>query len=128
MLIEQLDMDTGSKILDVGAGTGNQPALEELQANFQIKVTAIVTVAEILAKFLNHPGPKIRREMIHGIELRGRTHPEEVLPLLAEVQHDPNKKIREMVVHVLGQISYKKGCLEKVVGALKIWENRELVQ
>jgi hypothetical protein len=30
--------------------------------------------------------------MIHGIELRGRTHPEEVLPILAEVQDDPDKE------------------------------------
>jgi hypothetical protein len=31
------------------------------------------------------------------------------------------------VIHVAGQISYKKGCLEKVVNNLKNWENKELV-
>ena len=45
---------------------------------------------------------------MHGIELRGRTHPEEILPLLKEVQSDPDKKVRRMVIHVLGQTSYKK--------------------
>jgi hypothetical protein len=33
-----------------------------------------------------------------------------------------------MIVHVLGQISYKKGCLEKVISALRTWENREIVE
>ncbi len=28
---------------------------------------------------------------------------------------------------MLAQISYKKGCLEKVIPALEGWENRELV-
>ena len=33
-----------------------------------------------------------------------------------------------MVIHVIGQISYKKGCLEKVVSALKEWKDEELVK
>ena len=33
-----------------------------------------------------------------------------------------------MVIHVLGQISYKKGCLEKVVLALKGWGDKEMVK
>jgi len=33
-----------------------------------------------------------------------------------------------MIIHVLGQISYKNGCLEKVVENLKSWKNRELVR
>lgn len=78
-------------------------------------------------KFLHHPDPIIRRTVIHGIELRGRTHPEEILPLLAELQNDPDKNVKKMMVHVLGQISYKKGCLEKVVSSLKNWENKKLV-
>jgi hypothetical protein len=32
-----------------------------------------------------------------------------------------------MIIHVIGQISYQKGCLEKVVDALKRWQNKELV-
>jgi len=78
-------------------------------------------------KHIHHPDPEVRREMVHGVELRGRTHPEDVLPLLEELQHEESKRVRDMLVHVLGQISYKKGCLEKVTTALKNWENQELV-
>lgn len=84
-------------------------------------------VLDFARRFLHHPDPKIRREVIHGIELRGRTHPEEILPLLKELENDPDRKIRDTVVHVIGQISYKEGCLEKVVSALKTWHNQELV-
>ncbi|MGC9517215.1 MAG: HEAT repeat domain-containing protein [Methanomicrobiales archaeon] len=76
---------------------------------------------------IHDPDPEIRREVIHGIELRGRTHPEDVLPLLKEVQNEDNKRARDMIIHVIGQISYKKGCLEKVVSSLKLWKNKDLV-
>lgn len=62
------------------------------------------------------------------MNLRGRTHPEEILSLLTEVQSDPDKNVRRMVIHVLGQISYKKGCLEKVVLALIGWKDEEMVK
>ncbi|MBN2012594.1 HEAT repeat domain-containing protein [candidate division KSB1 bacterium] len=80
------------------------------------------------AKFIRHNNPDIRREMIHGIELRGRTHPEDVLPLLQSAEHDDNKKVIAMIIHVLGQISYKKGCLDKVLNHLKTWNNKSLVK
>ncbi|MEA3282779.1 MAG: HEAT repeat domain-containing protein [Euryarchaeota archaeon] len=57
----------------------------------------------------------------------GRT-PKEILTPLTEVQGDPDKNVRRMVIHVLGQISYKKGGLEKVVLALKGWGNEEIVK
>jgi len=83
---------------------------------------------EFAGRFLHHPDPEIRRMIIHGVELRGRTHPEDILPLLAELQSDPDSKVRRTVVHILGQISYKEGCLEKVVSELKRWKNEKLVQ
>ncbi len=76
---------------------------------------------------LHDDDPKIRREIVHGIELRGRTHPEEVLPLLKELQNEKVKTVRDMIIHVIGQISYKKGCLETVVENLKSWTNKDLV-
>ena len=82
---------------------------------------------EFTKKHLNDDNPQIRREIIHGIELRGRTHPEEVLPLLEELQNEEVITVRNMIIHVLGQISYKNGCLEKVVENLKSWKNRELI-
>ncbi|MCK9152609.1 HEAT repeat domain-containing protein [Methanobacterium alcaliphilum] len=83
---------------------------------------------EFSQKFLNHPDPEVRRVIIHGIELRGRTHPEDVLPLLHQVQYEQVPRVRNMIIHVIGQISYKKDCLEKVVSSLVNWENEELVK
>lgn len=78
-------------------------------------------------QFLHHENKEIRREICHGIELRGRTHPQDILPMLRELQFDKTARVRNTLVHVLGQIAYKKGCLETVVADLKNWENRELV-
>lgn len=78
-------------------------------------------------KFLHHDDKEIRREICHGIELRGRKHPEDILPLLKELQFDSTKRVRSTLVHVLGQISYKKNCLEIVLKDLKEWQNKELV-
>ncbi|MHA1754800.1 MAG: HEAT repeat domain-containing protein [Candidatus Odinarchaeia archaeon] len=85
-------------------------------------------VIKFAKKFLNHPNPKVRKAVIHGVELRGRTHPEDILPLLESAQNDPDKSVLNTIVHVLGQISYKEGCLEKVVFNLKKWENKKLVK
>ena len=84
-------------------------------------------VIEWSRKWLHHPDKEIRREICHGIELRGRTHPEDILPLLKELQYDKTKRVRGTLVHVIGQISYKKGCLEKVISHITEWENKELV-
>ena len=77
--------------------------------------------------YLLHPDKEVRREICHGIELRGRTHPEDILPLLKELQHDKTKRVRSTLVHVIGQISYKKGCLEKVMHEISTWDNIALV-
>lgn len=77
--------------------------------------------------YLKHSDKEIRREICHGIELRGRTHPQDILPLLEELQHDPTARVRNTLVHVLGQIAYKKGCLATVVQTLKTWDNQALV-
>jgi 3-methyladenine DNA glycosylase AlkC len=79
-------------------------------------------------QYLCHQNKEIRKEICHGIELRGRTHPQDILPMLEELQHDKNAEVRKMLIHVLGQISYKKGCLEKVIKALNTWDNKNLVE
>ena len=79
-------------------------------------------------RFLQHEDYEIRREICHGIELRGRTHPQDILPLLKKLQHDKKARVRNTLIHVLGQIAYKKGCLETVIAELKTWKNKELVQ
>ncbi len=77
--------------------------------------------------YLHHPDKEIRREICHGIELRGRTDPADILPLLKELEHDPTLRVKNTLVHVLGQISYKKNCLPIVVAQLNTWQNKELV-
>lgn len=79
------------------------------------------------AKYLHHEDKEIRREICHGIELRGRKHPEDILPMLKELQHDKTARVRDTLVHVLGQIAYKKGCLAIVIDHLNTWDNPELV-
>lgn len=78
-------------------------------------------------KYLHHPDKEVRREICHGIELRGRTHPQDILPLLKELQFDQTARVKNTLVHVLGQIAYKKGCLAIVVEHLKSWDNQALV-
>ncbi len=78
-------------------------------------------------KYLHHKNKEIRREICHGIELRGRKHPQDILPLLKELQYEPTARVRNTLVHVIGQIAYKKDCLSTVVAHLKNWDNRQLV-
>jgi len=79
-------------------------------------------------KYLHHPDKEVRREICHGIELHGRTHPQDILPLLRELQNDTTARVQNTLVHVLGQISYKKGCLETVIAHLNDWKNKELTE
>jgi len=87
-----------------------------------------VPVLQWAKGYLKHPDKEIRREICHGIELRGRTHPQDILPLLKELEFDETKRVSKTLVHVLGQISYKNGCLKTVVEALNKWQNKALVQ
>jgi hypothetical protein len=59
--------------------------------------------------------PEARRTAAHGLELRGRTHPEDVMPVLRLLQFEKHKRVRPMLIHIFGQISYKKGCFEAIL-------------
>ncbi len=78
--------------------------------------------------YLKHADKEVRREICHGIELRGRTHPQDILPLLKELEFDETKRVSDTLIHVLGQIAYKNGCLKTVVAHLNTWENKPLVE
>lgn len=78
--------------------------------------------------YLKHEDKEIRRQICHGIELRGRTHPQDILPLLQVLEFDNTRRVSDTLVHVLGQIAYKNGCLKTVVLHLNSWKNKELVQ
>lgn len=96
-----------------------------------IKKMGEVTPVPVLRwakKYLHHPDKEIRREICHGIELRGRKFPQDILPLLQELEHDKTARVRNTLVHVIGQIAYKKGCLQTVIAHLKKWHNKELVE
>jgi HEAT repeat protein len=84
-------------------------------------------VLELAGRHLSDADPEIRREVVHGIELHGRRHPEDVLPLLERLQGERVRRVREMIAHVLSQISYKPGCLPKVLERLATWHDRDLV-
>lgn len=87
-----------------------------------------VPVLHWAAQYLDHPDKEIRREICHGIELRGRKHPLDILPLLQRLEFDKTARVRNTLVHVIGQIAYKKGCLEAVTDHLRSWKNKELVR
>lgn len=87
-----------------------------------------VSTLEWAKRYLHHPNKEIRREICHGIELRGRKHPQDILPLLKELQYDQTARVRSTLIHVLGQIAYKKGCLETVIKELNTWDNQKLVE
>ena len=87
-----------------------------------------VPVLTFAKRFLHHENAEVRREICHGIELFGRTHPEDILPLLKELQYEETARVRNTIIHVIGQISYKKACLEAVIEHLKTWENTALVE
>ncbi|WP_296383901.1 HEAT repeat domain-containing protein [Winogradskyella sp.] len=87
-----------------------------------------VLVLDWAKGYLKHSDKEIRREICHGIELRGRTHPQDVLPLLKELEFDETKRVSDTLIHVLGQIAYKRGCLQTVVSHLNTWQNKTLVQ
>ena len=77
-------------------------------------------------KYILHEDPEIRRQVLHGMELRGRKHPEDILPVLRLLEFETHKRVRPMLVHVMGQISYKQGCLEPVLKELYTWHDDEL--
>ncbi|POY35446.1 hypothetical protein C3K47_15410 [Solitalea longa] len=87
-----------------------------------------VPVLKWAKEYLHHPDKEIRREICHGIELRGRKYPQDILPLLKELEFDKTVRVRNTLVHVLGQIAYKKGCLKTVVEHLKSWGNTQIVK
>ena len=86
-----------------------------------------IPVLEWAKKYLHHPDREIRREICHGIELRGRTHPQDILDMLRELQHDKTVRVKNTLIHVMGQISYKPGCLKTVLAHLKTWDNAAIV-
>jgi hypothetical protein len=115
-LLEHAFSDSHHSVLNAVTG-----ALKQLGEKNPIPTIAFVKTQ------LQNTESHIRVKLLHGLELRGRKHPNEVLPILIEYQNDLDKKVKDTIIHILGQISYKKGCLQQVISSLKGWENTELV-
>lgn len=77
-------------------------------------------------KYILSDSPEVRRLICHGLELRGRTHPQEIIGLLKKLQYDKHPRVKEMLIHVLGQISYKKGCFHFVENEVALWDNADI--
>ena len=77
-------------------------------------------------RHITSPDPEARRTAAHGLELRGRTRPEDVMPALRLLQFETHRRVRPMLIHIFGQISYKMGCLPKVTAELLTWEDKAL--
>jgi len=77
-------------------------------------------------KHICSPDPEIRRLVLHGLELRGRTHPQDIIGSLRKLQYDENKRVWDTLIHVLGQISYKRGCFAFVARELETWDNKKV--
>lgn len=80
------------------------------------------------AAYMLSDSAEVRRLVCHGLELCGRTHPQEIIETLKLLQFDDNRRVRAMLIHVLGQISYKKGCFVFVAQAVSKWENKEIYE
>jgi hypothetical protein len=78
-------------------------------------------------EYSHHPDKEIRREVCHSLELRGRKYPQDILPILQELQYEKTARVRNTLIHVIGQVAYKKGCIQTVVEHLQHWENKQLV-
>lgn len=127
--IGRTDFDVVRPLFEVGLfdihHSPRNAVIGSIKKMAEVNPTPVLTWCK---QYLHHTDKEIRREICHGIELRGRKHPEDILPMLKELQFDKTARVQNTVVHVLGQIAYKKGCLQKVVEDLKSWENKELVQ
>jgi len=77
-------------------------------------------------KHISSPDPEVRRVALHGMELRGRTHPQDIIGVIRNLQYDENKRVWDTLIHVLSQISYKKGCFVFVAKELESWENQNV--
>ncbi|MEJ2628752.1 MAG: HEAT repeat domain-containing protein [bacterium] len=116
-ILEQALFDHHNSVLNAVTG-----ALKQLGDKNPIPTLRFVK------KHLRNLDTNIQVRLLHGLELRGRTHPEDILPILAEYQDESQSKVMKMIIHILGQISYKQGCLEKVMCILKSWKNKNLVE
>jgi len=127
MIQMDYDLPTMQKLLESGLADKHHKVKNAVQGS--LKRLVAKNPAEIIPfckKYITSADPEIRRSVAHGLELRGRTHPEDVMPALRLLQFEKHKRVRPMLIHIFGQISYKPGCLEKVTAELLTWKDKQL--
>jgi len=125
--IAVIDIAPVEHLLDIGITDPHHSVKNAVQGS--LKKAGEKNPAQITLFCRRHiisPDPEARRTAAHGLELRGRSHPEDVMPVLRMLQFEKHKRVRPMLAHIFGQISYKKGCLEKVTAELLTWEDKAL--
>ena len=127
--IGKFDFETIQEFMDIGLFDNHHSVRNAVIGSIKkMSEKNPVPVLIWAKKYMHHQDKEIRREICHGIELRGRTHPQDILPLLKELEFDKTKRVSNTLIHVIGQIAYKKGCLETVINHLNSWKNKDLVE
>lgn len=117
------DFDTAEKYIEAGLFDPHHSVRNAATGALKVAGNKNDSILDFCQKHIQSAVPEVRRLVCHGLELRGRTRPKEILPLLKQLQHDEQKRVHDMLVHVLGQISYKKGCFYLVCDEVRSWEN-----
>ena len=123
-----MDFESVARIFEIGLLDNHHSVKNAVQGSLKKSGEKNhMPIISFCQKHIQNDNPEVRRQIAHGLELRGRTHPEDIMLVLKLLQFDNHKRVRPMVVHIFGQISYKKDCLPKVVKELLTWDDEKLV-
>ena len=121
--IAGIDFIAAETLLTKGLFDSHSSVRNAFVGSLKTSVNKNPDIMAFCEKYILSDEPEIRRLICHGLELRGRKHPQEIIGCLEKLQYDKNKRVRKMLIHVLGQISYKKGCFYFVENEVSSWEN-----
>ena len=124
--IAVIDFTAIEKLLTKGMYDPHHSVRNAFVGSLKISGNKNPNIIAFCEKYILSDDPEIRRLICHGLELRGREHPQEIIGFLKKLQHDDNKRVRQMLIHVLGQISYKKGCFYFVENEVYSWERGDI--
>jgi len=123
-----IDFDIVEQLIENGLNDGHHSVRNAATGALKIAANKNPSVLKFCHKYIQSSVPEVRRLVCHGLELRGRTHPQEIVPILKLLQYDKSKRVQDMLIHVLGQISYKEGCFYFVCEEIRTWNNKEIFE
>jgi len=126
--IAGVDFSTIENLLSKGMHDPHHSVRNAFIGSLKISGNRNPDIIAFCEKYILSDDPEIRRLICHGLELRGREHPQEIIGFLKKLQHDKNKRVRQMLIHVLGQISYKKACFCFVENEVSSWGNDDIYE